>query len=121
MTGSLLELLIAAKNLTFLVRKVTIFASIAPIFSQFSWQWLETFTVFAPMAPNCSLFPRQWLRPSKYGAIDMKMTKSLESFMQKLKINKSRLCKNCDNIGAIDGKIDTFLTRRFMIFQNLED
>ena len=72
-TGSLLEMLIAAKNLTFLVRKVTIFASIAPIFSQFSWQWLQTFTVLAPMAPN--------------GAIDRKMTKSLESFMPKLRID----------------------------------
>ena len=96
------------RNLKFLVRKVTIFASMAPNFPQFWCQRLQTFhsfgvngsklfTIFASTAPLFYIWSHWRENSEKFGAIDAKIVNTLEPLTPKLWQNRSHWHENSDS------------------------
>ena len=80
------------------------------------------------MASNCSQFWRQRLQNIKNFHGNDFIIPHMEPLMWRLELFTAKLLmywshwhENCDNIGAIDAKIMTFLTRNIRTFQHLED
>ena len=107
MSEKLLSLIVTFKDLQNL-RKVTIFASMAPNFPQFSYQRLQTFhsfdingakifTIFASTAPLSYIWSHWRENSRKFGAIDAKIVNTLESLTPKLWQNRSHWRENSDS------------------------